>query len=75
MDMNYVVRLVVAPLALFVVWRHSFGQCDIHRLEPYKYIDHHLSLLVDGLSANQTDREVARKPPIRRRTARVTIKS
>jgi AcrR family transcriptional regulator len=53
MDMEYVVRLVVAPLALFVVWRHSFSQCDGDRLEPYKYIDHHLSLLVDGLSVGK----------------------
>jgi AcrR family transcriptional regulator len=52
MDTDYVVRLVVAPLALFVVWRHSFAQCDAHTLEPYKYIDHHLSLLIDGLSVN-----------------------
>jgi hypothetical protein len=52
LDMDYVTRLVVAPLVLMAIWRHSFDYCDSHRLDPDRYIEHHAQLLLKGLVAS-----------------------
>jgi AcrR family transcriptional regulator len=49
LDMAYATRLVIAPLVLLAIWRHSFDFCDSHRLEAQRYIDHHVQLLLHGL--------------------------
>jgi AcrR family transcriptional regulator len=50
MDLDYVTRLVIAPVVLMAVWRHSFDFCDSHRLDAQRYIDHHVDLLLNGLA-------------------------
>lgn len=50
LDMNYVTRLVIAPLVLMAIWRHSFEFCDNQRLDPDCYIQHHIALLLHGLA-------------------------
>jgi AcrR family transcriptional regulator len=55
LDMDYVTRLVVAPLVLMAIWRHSFDYCDSHRLDPDRYIEHHTQLLLGGLIAGGRD--------------------
>jgi hypothetical protein len=32
------------------MWRHSFDFCDSHRLDAQRYIDHHVDLLLNGLT-------------------------
>jgi AcrR family transcriptional regulator len=54
LDTEHLTRLVLAPLVLLVVWRHSFDFCSGSRLEPADYIDSHLDLLLDGLRADRT---------------------
>jgi AcrR family transcriptional regulator len=51
MDTEHLTRLVLAPLVLLVVWRHSFDFCGGSRLDPDRYIDLHVQLLLDGLRA------------------------
>jgi AcrR family transcriptional regulator len=53
MELDYVTRLVVAPLVLMAVWRHSFDFCDSHRLDADAYIEHHIELLLHGLVARE----------------------
>jgi AcrR family transcriptional regulator len=53
MDLDYVTRLVIAPLVLMTIWRHSFDFCDSHRLDPDVYIEHHVELLLNGLVAGE----------------------
>ncbi len=53
MDLDYVTRLVIAPLVLMTIWRHSFDFCDSHRLDPDAYIEHHIELLLNGLIAGE----------------------
>ena len=48
-DVEYVMRLVIAPLWLLTVWRFSFDQCDSHKLDPVTYLDSHLDLILRGL--------------------------
>lgn len=51
LDVEYTTRLVLAPLVLLLIWRHSFDFCDSHRLEPDRYIRQHLDLLLQGVIA------------------------
>jgi hypothetical protein len=53
MNLDYVTRLVIAPLVLMTIWRHSFDFCDSHRLDPDAYIEHHIELLLNGLIAGE----------------------
>jgi AcrR family transcriptional regulator len=49
LDLDYATRLVLAPLVLLVVWRHSFDFCGGSKLTPKAYIDAHLELVLNGL--------------------------
>jgi AcrR family transcriptional regulator len=49
LDLDYATRLVLAPLVLLVVWRHSFDFCGGSKLAPKAYIDAHLELVLNGL--------------------------
>jgi AcrR family transcriptional regulator len=51
-NVDYVMRLVIAPLWLLTVWRFSFDQCDNHKLDPVAYLDTHVNLILHGLGAN-----------------------
>ena len=48
-DVDYAMRLVIAPLWLLTVWRFSFGQCDSQQLDPVAYLDLHVDLILRGL--------------------------
>ena len=50
-DVQYVMRLVIAPLWLLAVWRFSFDQCESHKLDPVSYLDSHLDLILRGLAS------------------------
>ena len=68
-NVEYVMRLVIAPLWLMTVWRFSFDQCDSHKIDPVAYFDLHLDLIFRGLGVAQKDGapagqcEVARGAP------------
>jgi AcrR family transcriptional regulator len=49
LEPDYHTRLVIAPLVLLAIWRYSFDFCDSHRLDPQRYVDHHVELLLSGL--------------------------
>jgi hypothetical protein len=48
-DVEYVKRLVIAPLWLLTVWRFSFDYCESNQLDPFTYLDSHLDLILRGL--------------------------
>jgi hypothetical protein len=49
MDANYAMRVILAPLVFLLLWRHSFDFCDSKRVDPEKYLDQHLDMVVNGL--------------------------
>ncbi len=49
MDANYAMRVILAPLVYLLLWRHSFDFCDSKRVDPEKYLDQHLDMIVNGL--------------------------
>jgi AcrR family transcriptional regulator len=52
LDRDYLTRLVLAPLVLMLVWRHSFDFCGGSQLDPDRYLDLHIQLLLNGLRAS-----------------------
>jgi AcrR family transcriptional regulator len=52
-NVDYVMRLVIAPLWLLAVWRFSFDQCESSTLDPVKYLDAHLDLILRGLAIGE----------------------
>jgi len=66
LDVEYVMRLVIAPLWLLTVWRFSFDQCDNHKLDPVAYLDTHVDLILHGLGC-QADRYAGPEPATARK--------
>ena len=48
-NVDYVMRLVIAPLWLLTVWRYSFDYCESQKLDPLTYLESHLDLILRGL--------------------------
>lgn len=53
-NVDYVMRLVIAPLWLLSVWRFSFDYCDSQQLDPLAYLDSHLDLILRGLKEDKS---------------------
>ena len=68
LDLDYITQLIIAPLVLQAIWRHSFDFCDTHRLDPTKYVEQHVDLLLVGL--RNTDKKNSPRHP-KKATSRV----
>jgi len=73
LEPELVTRLLIGPVVLLAVWRHSFEFCERRRLDPDEYLDQHIDLLLNGLQARGTSRkrtpgreQSASAPPRRR---------
>ncbi|MBL0352022.1 MAG: TetR/AcrR family transcriptional regulator [Candidatus Dechloromonas phosphoritropha] len=51
-DADYVWRIVIAPLLLAIIWKHSFEAFESNRLDFRRHLDAHLDLLFNGLDKN-----------------------
>jgi AcrR family transcriptional regulator len=60
-DVEYVMRLVIAPLWLLTVWRFSFDQCESRKLDPVTYLDTHLELILRGLAKSPAGEAAGRQ--------------
>jgi AcrR family transcriptional regulator len=49
LEVDHVVRLLLAPVLLMAIWRYSFDFCDSARIDPDAYLDLHLDVLLNGL--------------------------
>ncbi|HEX8986869.1 MAG TPA: TetR/AcrR family transcriptional regulator [Rhodocyclaceae bacterium] len=58
-DADYAWRIVVAPLLLSIIWKHSFEACEPEPLDYRRHLDAQLDVLFDGLAAhkNRKDRK------------------
>ncbi|QID16585.1 TetR/AcrR family transcriptional regulator [Nitrogeniibacter mangrovi] len=56
-DADYAWRIVVAPLLMSILWRHSFAAFEAEPLDLRHHLEVHLDLLFDGLAADGTDTE------------------
>lgn len=52
-DVDHLVRVALAPLVMLSVWRHSFACCEREQMQPQRYLDTYLDLLLHGLRQPQ----------------------
>jgi AcrR family transcriptional regulator len=61
-DVDHLVHVALAPLVMLAVWRHSFACCEHEQLQPERYLDSYLDMLLHSLRQTQTpERNHARK--------------
>lgn len=49
MDIGTCIEVVIAPVLMLVIWRHSMACCTEAQVNPREYLDLHLELLRQGL--------------------------
>jgi AcrR family transcriptional regulator len=52
-DIDHLVRVALAPLVMLGVWRHSFACCEQVELQPERYLDAYLDMLLHSLRKPQ----------------------
>ena len=52
-DADYAWRIIVAPLLLSIIWKHSFQAFEPEPLDFKRHLAAQLDLLFDGLSAGK----------------------
>jgi len=50
MNLDYAVQVTLAPIVFLAIWQYSFQKMDPKRLDPQKYLDHCMSVLLEGLT-------------------------
>lgn len=53
MDVETTIDVLIAPILMLVIWRHSMACCQCNPLEPRHYLAVHLDLLRQGLQRTQ----------------------
>ncbi|HVS25714.1 MAG TPA: TetR/AcrR family transcriptional regulator [Burkholderiales bacterium] len=49
MDVNYVLRIAIAPIVLLLIWQHSLQPYERKALNVTRYLDMHLDILLEGI--------------------------
>ncbi|MBB5020257.1 AcrR family transcriptional regulator [Chitinivorax tropicus] len=49
MDIDYTMRVVIAPIMMAMIWQHSLGVCINESIDDDRFLDSYLSLLKCGL--------------------------
>ena len=52
-DADHAWRVVIAPVLLGMLWKHSFLACDPAAFDPDRHLASHLDLLFDGLALRE----------------------
>jgi AcrR family transcriptional regulator len=52
-DLEHAVQVMMAPLIHFALWRYSFAPCAPRNLDPQRYLESYLEILIDGLKARR----------------------
>ena len=56
-DVPMTIEVVFSPLLMLVIWRYSLAPCHPDGgLDPYRYLECHVGLVLDGLKNNGTTR-------------------
>jgi AcrR family transcriptional regulator len=53
-DVDQIVHVALAPLVMLAVWTHSFACCQKEQLQPQRYLDSYLDMLLHSLRKEQT---------------------
>ena len=50
MDIEYTVRVMMAPVIMLMLWSHSLGACERTPVDPTRYLDNYLQMLLGGIA-------------------------
>lgn len=48
-DLDYALHILSAPIVMAMLWRHSLCRCSPEQIEPARYLDATLDILLNGL--------------------------
>lgn len=51
-DVDYTVHVILSPLVMLSVWRHSLGCCGREPTDPLRFLETYLDLVLAGLRAH-----------------------
>ena len=51
MDVDYTVRVLMAPVIMLMLWSHSLGACEPAPVDSARYLDNYLQILLGGICA------------------------
>jgi AcrR family transcriptional regulator len=49
LDIAHAVDVVIAPMIMLMMWKHSFGACSVDPIDPHQYLECYSDLLLQGL--------------------------
>jgi hypothetical protein len=53
MEIETCIDVMIAPILMLVIWRHSMACCQCNPVDPQVYLSVHLELLRQGLQRSQ----------------------
>jgi AcrR family transcriptional regulator len=56
-DVDYAWRIVIAPMLLAIIWKHSFQAFEAQAPDVERHLQAHLDLLFNGLQSGKTKKE------------------
>lgn len=48
-DLDHLVHVALAPMVMLAVWGHSFACCEQQKLQPLRYLDAYMDMLLHSL--------------------------
>lgn len=58
LDINTAIDVIMAPMLMLLIWRHSLGHCQAGMQDPVAYLNLHLDLLREGLIERKEESRV-----------------
>jgi AcrR family transcriptional regulator len=56
MDVNYALRIAIAPVVLLFIWKHSLQPYERKALNVERYLETHFDILFDGIRSTEKKR-------------------
>lgn len=51
-DPAHATDVVMAPMIMLMLWKHSFGACSVEPIDPKQYLDCYIALMLQGLCSD-----------------------
>jgi len=53
MEINYALRIAIAPIVLMLIWKHSLQPYERKALAVERYLETYLDILFDGIRGTE----------------------
>jgi AcrR family transcriptional regulator len=64
-DATQAVNVVIAPMLMLMMWKHSFGACAREPVSPDEYLDTFIDLILNGLlTGSKPDQPATKREPL-----------